>query len=150
MNDADLERLIDARLRELPTPRAPHSLLPRVLAATSRRPWYTRTWFAWPMPARVASVLVAAAVLVGVVLTVPPAYERLMAAGTQATGSVAQNVVEVTDDASVLVAASRIVWRALIQPIAPYVVALFFVMYLACAAAGTALTYLVFGKAANR
>ena len=47
MNPADLETLVDCKLKALPTPRAPHTLLPRVLAAVQEwtlRPWYTRAW----------------------------------------------------------------------------------------------------------
>ena len=47
--------LVDRELRQLPSPRAPHTLLPRVLAAVeqwTRRPWYARAWFTWPLGGR--------------------------------------------------------------------------------------------------
>ena len=52
MDPVDLERLTDRALRSLPTPRAPRSLLPRVLAAVAAeasRPWYARAWLSWPL-----------------------------------------------------------------------------------------------------
>ena len=52
MDPADLETFVDGELRRLPLPRAPQTLLPRVLAAVEQwreRPWYARAWFTWPL-----------------------------------------------------------------------------------------------------
>ena len=51
LDEIDLERLVDRELKRLPQPRAPRSLLPRVMAAVAEpRPlkWYSRPWLAWP------------------------------------------------------------------------------------------------------
>src|ERR1700736_1870656 len=59
MHPVDLETLVDRELRQLPLPRAPHTLLPRVLAAVqawAQRPWYERAWFTWPLAWQMASV----------------------------------------------------------------------------------------------
>jgi hypothetical protein len=78
MDPADLERLIDRELRSLPTPRAPRTLLPAVMAAANEaanRPWYSRTWLQWPVGWQLAS----AVVLLGVVAAgsvVPAAAAR--------------------------------------------------------------------------
>jgi len=51
LDPLDLERLIDQSLRELPQPRAPRTLLPRVMAVVGHvavEPWYLRAWFTWP------------------------------------------------------------------------------------------------------
>ena len=56
--ERDLERQIDRALRALPTPAAPESLVPNVmaaLAAREERAWYLRPWFEWPLGWRVAS-----------------------------------------------------------------------------------------------
>ena len=48
----DLERVAQRALERLPAPRAPHTLLPRVMAAVqqwTRRPWYARAWVTWPL-----------------------------------------------------------------------------------------------------
>ena len=61
MDPVDLERLIDRELRSLPAPRAPRTLLPRVMAAANEaanRPWYSRTWLQWPVGWQLASALV--------------------------------------------------------------------------------------------
>ena len=59
MNTPDLEPRVDRELRRLPAPRAPHTLLPRVMAAAeawAERPWYTRAWVTWPLAWQVVSV----------------------------------------------------------------------------------------------
>src|ERR1700730_9576250 len=58
MHPVDLEPLVDRELRQLALPRAPHTLLPRVLAAVqawAQRPWYQRAWFTWPVAWQVAA-----------------------------------------------------------------------------------------------
>ena len=60
--DSDLDRRLDHELTRLPRPRAPESLLPRVIAATARRPAATG-WFTWPKGWRVASVAVMTALV---------------------------------------------------------------------------------------
>ena len=72
---ADLEQRVDRELRRLPAPRAPHTLLPRVLAAVEawvNRPWYTRAWFTWPLGWQVASVALLVLAVAGVWM-LPPA-----------------------------------------------------------------------------
>ena len=61
----DLERLVDRALAELPTPRAPRSLRPRVLAAVEPVPIVGRPWFTWPWPLQAAAVLGAVALALG-------------------------------------------------------------------------------------
>ena len=53
---------LDRRLKALPTRRAPATLAPRVMAALAARerlPWYRRTWWQWPPPAKMLSLSVA-------------------------------------------------------------------------------------------
>ena len=64
--DPALEAFIHERLRRLPPRAAPPTLLPRVRAALEARfgrPWWTRSWWDWPQPARVALLAAALAVL---------------------------------------------------------------------------------------
>ena len=59
MHPVDLETLVGGELRRLPMPRAPQTLLPRVLAAVqawAQRPWYERAWFTWPVGLQIASI----------------------------------------------------------------------------------------------
>jgi hypothetical protein len=123
----DLAAFVDRELRRLPTPRAPQTLLPRVLAAAdawARRPWYTRAWFAWPAGWRVASVA-AVALLVFGVWKLPPAPASLVGAA----------------------GATRVVWDLLVAPALPYAVAFVVLMALTCAAVGFALNYVLLERA---
>jgi hypothetical protein len=64
-----LAELIGRRLRDLPLPKAPRALAPRVRAAiTARqsRPWWRKSWFHWPAPAQ-GSFLVLTGALVAAV-----------------------------------------------------------------------------------
>jgi hypothetical protein len=124
---ADLEQRVDRELRRLPAPRAPHTLLPRVLAAVEawvNRPWYTRAWFTWPLGWQVASVALVALVFVGVWL-LPPAPA---------------SVVVTTN-------AGRVLWRTIVEPFLAYAFVIVVIMCLACAAFGAALSYVFVERA---
>ena len=128
----ELETLVDRELRRLPQPRAPHTLLPRVMAAVevwAQRPWYTRAWFAWPVGWRVASLaplaLLAYALWSWCLPAAPP------------------TVVAATD-------ASRVVWSALIEPLLPYILLVVLLMGVVCAAFGLALNYVLLERAEQR
>jgi len=128
----ELAALVDRELRRLPGPRAPHALLPRVMAAAEAwagRPWYTRAWFAWPAGWRVLSIL-PLALLVYVVWSwsLPPVPPTLVAA---------------TD-------ASRVVWSAIIEPLLPYILLVVLLMGVVCAAFGLALNYVLLERAEQR
>jgi len=124
---AELEQKVDRELRRLPAPRAPHTLLPRVLAAVEawvNRPWYTRAWFTWPVGWQVASVALLALIIAGVWM-LPPA------------------------PASVIVTtnAGRVLWRTIVEPFLAYAFVIVVIMCLACAAFGAALSYVFVERA---
>lgn len=124
---ADLEQRVDRELRRLPAPRAPHTLLPRVLAAVEawvNRPWYTRAWFTWPLGWQVASVALLALAVAGVWM-LPPAPP---------------SVVVTTN-------AGRVLWRTIIEPFLAYAFVIVVIMCLACAAFGAALSYVFVERA---
>ena len=127
MQFADLERRVDRDLRRLSAPLAPHTLLPRVLAAVeawARRPWYTRAWFTWPLGWQVASVTVLALVGAGAWM-LPPAPPSLV----------------------VTTNAGRVLWRTMLEPFLAYAFVVVVVMCLACAAFGAALSYVFVERA---
>ena len=135
MASADPERFagaVGARLRQLPLPAAPHTLLPRVMAAAqawARRPWYSRAWFTWPLgwqAASIALLCVLCVLGVGAVLLLPSAASA------------------VARMASVNVAV--VLWRTFVRPVAPYAFAFAALMCLACAVFGAALNHVVFGR----
>src|SRR5687768_15663758 len=130
MDPADpvqLEQLLDRELRELPAPRAPHTLLPRVMAAAARhqveRPSATgwSTWSAGWQAASVAVLLLFVAT-VSWLFAAPPAP-----------------VVETTRTAGEVAALMRVFWDVLLQPVATYIFVLGLSLALACAAAWAAL-----------
>jgi len=124
---ADLEQKIDRELRRLPAPRAPHTLLPRVLAAVEawvNRPWYTRAWFTWPLGWQVASVALLALAVAGVWM-LPPAPASVV--GTTNAG--------------------RVLWRTIVEPFLAYAFVIVVIMCLACAAFGAALSYVFVERA---
>ena len=105
MDPAELERLVDRELKALPGPRAPRTLLPRVLAATTERrlrSWPARTRWAAPPIWRAACL---ALPLVALAWAVTAALAAVL--GANPTLSAA---VEVVREAS---AVARIAWRLL-------------------------------------
>lgn len=128
--DDDLERRIDRALRRLPPPRAPQTLLPRVMTAVharSERPWYARPWFSWPLVWRVLSIAPAAWLLY-VAWRVPSPPAQMVAAAS----------------------AGRVLWDLLIAPLLPYVVTVVLLMGLACVLFGLALNYVLLERAEQR
>jgi hypothetical protein len=70
-NEQRLERAIHRTLRELPARRAPRSLESRVLAELARLealPWWRKSFVHWPLPARLAFLLVSAGLIALVAL----------------------------------------------------------------------------------
>jgi hypothetical protein len=128
----ELEALVDRELQRLPLPRAPHTLLPRVMAAVevwAQRPWYTRAWFAWPLAWRIASLA--------------PVALFVYAVWSWSLPSASPTVVAASD-------ASRVVWSAVIEPFLPYIVLVVLLMGVICAAIGLALNYVLLERAEQR
>lgn len=70
-HDQQLEQMISRELKSLPELDAPDSLTDRVLAAIGRRvevPWYRRSWEAWPVALRLASLALMLALFGGLCL----------------------------------------------------------------------------------
>jgi hypothetical protein len=155
MPPGDLEDVVDRALKRLPAPRAPRTLLPRVMAAVeaeraARSPGSNRRagagpWLAWPLAWQMASLAAVVVLAVGIAqlwpwteaavrLTVAPALDGV-------TAFVAGMAAKVTTAASV----TRIIWNAIVQPLVAYVLVLVLVMCAACAAFGAALGRVVLG-----
>jgi hypothetical protein len=147
MDPADLERLIDRELRKLPPPRAPRTLLPRVMTAAqqSARPWYSRAWLTWPIGWQVASVCLLLGVVAGTALVLPTVRE--LASALTFVAEVQGSVADTTREVETATTAVRVLWRALLAPVVPYAFGVVFLMCVACAVFGTALNHLVFGRA---
>jgi hypothetical protein len=148
MDPAELERLVARELRALPAPRAPRTLLPRVLAAadaSARRPWYSRAWMTWPAVWQAVSVLVLIAGVSGAALLLPSLRTAMSALTFVA--DVQGDVAARARDVEVATTTVRVLWNALLAPVVPYAFGLVLLMCVACAVFGTALNHLVFGKA---
>jgi hypothetical protein len=148
MDPAELERLVDRELRRLPAPRAPHTLLPRVMGAVdalARRPWYERAWFTWPVAWQIATVTLAIAALTGLVMLLPDVTSAARQAPVVA--DVSGEVSAAAQRMETVTTTARVLWRALLAPVVPYAFGLVLLMCLACAVFGTVLNHLVFGKA---
>ena len=150
MNPIDLEQLVDAELKQLPAPRAPRTLLPRVLAASAaheQRARPTRGWAFWPRAWQFAGGVVTAAVLVGLwklaAFAQPFIGELLPAAGLGRAAAFTRGA----DDAATVV---RVLWEVLLQPVATYVSVLAISLALACALLWTAVERLAPGGASQR
>lgn len=134
MDPVDLDERLDRELQALPRPRAPRTLLPRVLAATVERGPAVTGWFTWPLAWQAGSMAALAALVAGVwmVLTAPPAPVADMARTAGETATV-----------------MRALWEVLLQPVATYVAALGVSLAIACAAAW-ALFEVALGGASHR
>lgn len=161
MKPAELERLLDRSLRDLPSPRAPGTLLPRVMTAVqqwAQRPWYTREWLAWPVRWQAASAIAALIVVAGV--TVSARAAEVWSGGTLGAGilsaiealggSLAPAVGDTATHASTTTNAAWIVWRVVMAPFVAYAAAIVTLTCVACAVLATALNHLAFGKALPR
>ena len=151
MRPNDSEHVVDRALKRLPTPHAPHTLLPRVMAAVESRAARSapRPWLVWPLAWQIASVTILIALGVGMAWLWPHApsiVPQATAALVEGTlTEVSTFVSEAVNKASTVVNVIRIVWHALVQPLVAYVLVLVLVMCAACATFGAALGRVVLG-----
>lgn len=148
MDPLELERLIDHELRSLPAPRAPRTLLPRVMAAANEaahRPWYSRAWLQWPVGWQLASALMLIGVVAAGSIVLPHVRDAVETIGFVA--NVRSDVADSARDVETATTAVRVLWRTLLAPVVPWAFGLVTLMCAACAVFGTALNHLVFGRA---
>jgi hypothetical protein len=138
--DADeLRQLIDRELKALPAPRAPETLLPRVLAATVRPSeaapaparWYARPWLTWPLGWQIASVafLVALGAAASMLLLTPP--DKVVA--PPVLRSAAERLTPVLATLNQAATLARIYWRVLLGPLTFLSLVFALTLSLACA-----------------
>lgn len=150
MSPSDLERLVGQALERLPAPRAPHTLLPRVLEAVRHADAQPRPsgWRAWPLAVQVAAgVLIALAV--GAALTFGPQVRDTVAGNLAVsapeaatpTTALLERAVQATGRAEAALEAIRILWRVVLGPVMVYAAALILLMCLVCAGLELSLTW---------
>jgi hypothetical protein len=156
MDPAELERLIDRELGRLPAPRAPRTLLPRVMQAVQARtaaPRPARGWSTWPSLWKLASAAALVVLVVGVIRLWPAAQQTIAGVVDPSTNPVMAPVAKVVEHISqrveVVVSAGRVVWRVLLQPFAFFALVMVAAMGIACAVFGTALGRVAFGGASQ-
>lgn len=136
MDPVDLDERLDRALRALPQPRAPRTLLPRVLAATADGPAPAAAtgWTTWSVGWRVASVALFLAAAAGAwrFFSAPPAQ-----------------VSDAADTAGEVATVVRVLWDVMLQPVATYLFVLGISLALACALAWAALEAAL-GEASHR
>ena len=150
MDPSNLERRIAWELAHLPSPAAPATLLPRVMAAVqawATRPWYERAWTTWPIGWRVAALALFVVGAVGASLIVPALTSALQEAGTAVLAKVSSRVPDLGTRVEVISLAAPVLWRALIYRVLfiAFIVVAF--MSLACAMVAAVLNRAVFGRA---
>lgn len=147
MDDADLERRLHADLQALPSPRAPRTLLPAVMArvaAQAARPWYRRALHTWPMASRLAlATALAAAAGTSFVLAGRALFGTL---GTTDLGPFVQNATDTTERVAVAATLARAIWDGLLQPVLPFAFAVVGLMCMACILIGFALDHFAFRR----
>jgi hypothetical protein len=135
---------LDHALRSLPAPRAPRTLLPRVMAAVDVQQAQPesvrgRPWFTWA-PEWQALSLTAVIVLVGMAALLVPYADVAWGFGFGMLERVRPDAASGVHDAVAFATATRMLWQALFQPVLGYVVIWILLMSLACAAFGAALS----------
>jgi hypothetical protein len=124
MDPHELERLVDRELRALPEPRAPRTLVPRVMQATrTGRPSPSSS--AWPGIVLVLAVVACIAAVPWVVGS-SVALEGLLAA--LKTASLAMSLMQVA-------------WRALFEPVVTYAAVVLLLTAFLCSALWKALRF---------
>ena len=118
----DLAWQVDRALRALPTPKAPRTLVPRVMAAVelSLAPWYTRAWLTWPAVWQVASVTALALLVVALwsVARLGPAAGAVAdMVGSYATVAMPGSLVAFFPWTGSFIDAGRILWRVIVEPV---------------------------------
>jgi hypothetical protein len=150
MHPVDPEAIVDAALSELPQPRAPHTLLPRVMAAVhawANRPWYARAWFTWPVAGQVASLAALLLLVGGIAFMLRGSEIHVTTLIASLTGGPQGRVADLFRDARLASAAAQALWRPLLQPLLLVAFVLVMTMSAACVGFGAALNYVTLGKA---
>lgn len=130
-------------LRNLPEPRAPRTLAPRVMAAVHARLAHppARTWFEWPRTWQVASLASAGGLLVAAVLGWP----LLVAALQPGLNAIAARAAGVMHDGRLVLELADVVFRGVWHPLVMPFVLFVSAMTLLCATVGALLGRVALG-----
>jgi hypothetical protein len=146
----ELEPFVDRTLRALPLPKAPQTLLPRVMAAArawTARPWYAREWVTWPIGWQAGSLALLVVTMATAAVAAPALQQLISQTTASLVSSTAIDVPRLTGGVVASATTFRVIWQALIQPFLPYLFAVIVLMFLASATVVLALNRVVFGRA---
>jgi len=150
MDPLDLERRIDRRLKALPLPHAPASLVPRVMAAVQvAAARQARAWFAWSPVWQAVSLAGFAAAAVGLVAVWPTLVATVTGPAATALSPLLSLVDAFRAVADGFASAGAAVDRTVLQPVALVVATLMMLMVAACAVFGSALGHVLAGGASE-
>jgi len=126
VDPVELDARLDRALRELPQPRAPRTLLPRVLAATVQGETRAAAtgWSTWPASWRAISAVL---------------FLTAIVAATMFLSSPPQQLTGAAETAGQVATVARVFWEVLARPVASYLFVLGISLALACALAWAAL-----------
>ncbi len=152
MDPSDLERLLDRELKRLPPPRAPRTLLPRVMSAArqSLLPWYRRPWVTWPAGLQTASVGLLALLLAVVGTMLPSVQNAAQPLTSSVTGSLPRGLVTAAQRINEGAALMKVLLEVFVQPVAAYFFALGIALTIACGVLWTAINRVALGGASQQ
>ena len=147
--DDELDRALDRSLARLPGPRAPRTLVPRVMAAVAQSDarWYARPWLSWHPGLQTVSLLavLGAISLVWMAWARPDAvFAQLSAFGPPEAAAWASAIASRVNQITAVVS---LLWDVVLGPIAIFVLAVAVFVAVACAAAWTAVSRVALGGA---
>jgi hypothetical protein len=152
MHPVDLEWRVGRELHRLAGPKAPDTLLPRVMAAVeawARRPWYEREWFTWPLGWQFASAIALLLMGTSMCIVLPRVQGVVVVATSTIVARVTSQLPDLGPTLDAAELAARILWHALVHPVLVVAFVIVAMMSLACAAVVVALNRVVFGRALN-
>jgi hypothetical protein len=148
MDPDALERQVHRALADLPTPRAPRSLRPRVLAAVVPA-MVGRPWFTWPWALQVATVLLVLGVA-GLGALAWPTVSAALGGAMPGTVQAGAGYLEgAADTGAALLRVMQLTWSAVVAPIARLVLLLTVMLCTACAVCLAAFSRVALGGASQ-
>lgn len=128
---------MDDELRQLPGPKAPGTLIPKVFAAIHARqaiPWYRRPWFEWPRRWQVLSVIAISLLVAGL---------EWLALNISLPDDMKQAGRDVVVRFASTTRTMWVCWQSLVRPCALYLLAAASIALMLCGLLGSAVVNVV-------
>jgi hypothetical protein len=148
MEPDDLERLVHRALANLPGPRAPRTLRPRVMAAVSPAE-VGHPWFTWPWPLQAGAALLVAALVIASGWAWPALMGSLTSVLPDSVQAGAGYVGGAAETSAAFLRVMELTWSAVVAPIARMVLLLTVTLCTACALCLAALSRVALGGASR-